>query len=198
MVLPEAAFDVGDSGSFDAHWGEISGRNRIYVVVAYHDSQNPGNRLGVYGPDGGRVATYTKTHLVPFAEPYPAGDGAVVQFDVDGVRVGVLICQDDNFSDLWHAHALTGTQLMVVPVFEGPPEVAPYHYRNSLLRTLEEPMALVRAATDGTSAVIAPGARVVAFRNHPTQGTGVVIANVPYDSAIPFSTKSSSTHGCAN
>lgn len=181
VVLPEAAFRVEPQDvGFDEHWSEVAKRHRIHLVVPYADRRDPGNRLVVFDPDGALVGRYTKTHLIPLSETYPAGEGELLVFEVDGARVGTLICQDDNFRDLVAEYVSKGVDIIVVPTNEGPPEVAPYHYRNARLRAIEEPIALVRAAARGTSAVVAPGGEVIAATHHPTDGPRVVVADVPH------------------
>lgn len=181
VVLPESAFTVepGALAQFDARWAALAGALRVHLVVGYRDRDDPGNRLAVFDPAGALVGRYTKTHLIPLSERYPPGDGALLVFEVDGVRVGAMICQDDNFRDLSRAYARAGAELVVVPTNEGPPAVAPYHYRNARLRPIELPLALVRAAARGTSAIVAPGGTIVAARDHPREGAGVVIGDVP-------------------
>jgi apolipoprotein N-acyltransferase len=124
---------------------------------------------------------YTKRHLVPLAESFPPGDGAPLIVEIGGVKVGVAICQDDNFRDIARAYARRGAQILVVPTLEGPPAVAPYHLRNSVLRTIENPMALVRATPQGQSAAIAPGGQIVALFDHAQRGIGVLVADVPVE-----------------
>ncbi len=148
-------------------------------MVAFIDRDAPGNRLAVFGPEGEELGRYTKTHLIPLAEPFPAEGGTLLVFEVDGARVGTMICQDDNFRDLARAYADAGVDILVVPTNEGPPTVAPYHYRNSRLRTLELPVTLVRATVEGTSAVIAAGGEVIAAVEHPIDGTRAVVADAP-------------------
>jgi len=182
VVLPEAAFtvDPGERERFIARWGAVAQRHRIHLVVAFIDRDAPGNRLVVLGPDGAPVGQYTKTHMIPVSETLPSGGGELLVFEVDGARVGTLICQDDNFRDLTRAYVDRGVDLLVVPTNEGPPAVAPYHYRNARLRTLEFPVTLVRAAARGTSAVVTAGGEVIASVEHPIEGAGVVVADVPY------------------
>jgi apolipoprotein N-acyltransferase len=182
VVLPEAAFTVGpgEREGFIARWGEVAHRHRIHLVVGFIDRDAPGNRLVVLGPDGALVGQYTKTHMIPVSETLPPGDGELLVFEVDGVRVGTMICQDDNFRDLSEAYVRRDVGIVVVPTNEGPPAVAPYHYRNARLRTIELPLTLVRAAARGTSAVVAAGGEVIAAVDHPREGAGIVVADAPY------------------
>ncbi|CAM5503392.1 Aliphatic amidase [Streptomyces glaucescens] len=43
------------------------------------------------------------------------GEQTVVQADLDGIRIGLLICYDVEFPENVRAHALAGTDLLLVP-----------------------------------------------------------------------------------
>jgi nitrilase len=79
------------------------------------------NACCVYGPDGERVARYDKIHLFAFdngREHYDesrvleAGSEPVA-FEADGLRVGLSICYDLRFPEIFRA-AATQTDLFVV------------------------------------------------------------------------------------
>lgn len=182
VVFPEAAFELPPQrtrASFEDKWSAIARQRSVFLVVPFLDGRTPGNRLLVFDPRGTKLGEYTKRHLVPLAERFPRGDGRLLVFEVDGVRVGTMICQDDNFRDIARAYSEHGAELLVVPTFEGPAAVAPYHLRNSVLRTIENPVALLRASAQGESAVVAPGGRALLTFNHSLRGTGVLIADIP-------------------
>ncbi|MFE7611392.1 carbon-nitrogen hydrolase family protein [Streptomyces celluloflavus] len=75
------------------------------------------NSAQLIGPDGTRLANYRKTHLFGSFERewFTPGERAVVQADLAGVRIGVLICYDVEFPENVRAHALAGTDLLLVP-----------------------------------------------------------------------------------
>ncbi|OON82051.1 carbon-nitrogen hydrolase family protein [Streptomyces tsukubensis] len=75
------------------------------------------NAAQLIGADGARLATYRKTHLFGAFERewFTAGETAVVQAEVGGVRVGIMICYDVEFPENVRAHALAGTELLLVP-----------------------------------------------------------------------------------
>ncbi|MEU3752704.1 carbon-nitrogen hydrolase family protein [Streptomyces olivoreticuli] len=75
------------------------------------------NSLQLIGPDGDRLAHYRKTHLFGDYEGayFTPGDEPVVQADLDGVRLGMLICYDVEFPEPVRAHALAGTELLLTP-----------------------------------------------------------------------------------
>ncbi|MFE5242693.1 MULTISPECIES: carbon-nitrogen hydrolase family protein [unclassified Streptomyces] len=69
------------------------------------------------GPDGTTLGAYRKTHLYGDFEQkwFTPGERPVVQAELDGVRVGMLICYDVEFPENVRAHALAGTELLLVP-----------------------------------------------------------------------------------
>lgn len=98
---------------------EIAAEHRIAVAYGYpeRDGDVLHNAVQLIGPDGVRLADYRKTHLFGAFETahFTAGDAPVVQAVVDGVTVGLLICYDVEFPETVRAHALAGTELLLVP-----------------------------------------------------------------------------------
>jgi predicted amidohydrolase len=91
------------------------------VVVAYGHLERAGgavhNAVSLVGPDGTLLATYRKTHLYGDQEraAFTPGTEQVVQADLDGVRIGLLVCYDIEFPETAREHALAGTDLLAVP-----------------------------------------------------------------------------------
>jgi predicted amidohydrolase len=75
------------------------------------------NTVVVVDSDGSLLAGYAKTHLYGDVDrdAFVPGDVGVVQFRLDGVVVGLLVCYDVEFPEAVRAHALAGTELLVVP-----------------------------------------------------------------------------------
>ena len=88
------------------------------------DPQRTYNTSVLIGPDGSILAAYRKVHLFDVAvdddnadresDRYLAGD-AVVSADLPGCRVGLSICYDLRFGELYRALALQGAKLIFVP-----------------------------------------------------------------------------------
>ncbi len=81
------------------------------------------NSCGVWGPDGQRVARYDKIHLFAYdngREQYDegrvleAGD-APAAFDADGLRVGLSVCYDLRFPELYRRLMQPPCDLIVAP-----------------------------------------------------------------------------------
>ncbi|MFC4032038.1 carbon-nitrogen hydrolase family protein [Streptomyces polygonati] len=112
--LAEAA-----GGPAERRVGEIAARHRIGIV--YGGPERDGgavfNTARFIGPDGEALAAYRKAHLFGDfeREAFTPGAEPVVQAELDGIRIGLLICYDVEFPEAVRAHALAGTELLVVP-----------------------------------------------------------------------------------
>lgn len=97
----------------------IAARHEVGVAYGYpeRDGDVVYNSVQLVGPDGARLANYRKTHLFGGFErdAFTPGEQTVVQAELGGVRVGLMICYDVEFPENVRAHALAGTDLLVVP-----------------------------------------------------------------------------------
>lgn len=113
-----AAAEAADGPSPRAA-ARIASRHGVAVVYGYPERHGEAvhNSAALVGPDGKTLAGYRKTHLYGGYERahYTPGDQLVVQADLEGVRVGLLVCYDVEFPETVRAHALAGTELLVVP-----------------------------------------------------------------------------------
>ncbi|NUK06698.1 carbon-nitrogen hydrolase family protein [Streptomyces lunaelactis] len=111
---------------------EIAARHGIAVMYGYPERDVERSEVGVppaegwgrifnsaqlIGPDGDRLANYRKTHLFGCFEQqwFTPGEQPVVQAELGGIRIGMLICYDVEFPENVRAHALAGTDLLLVP-----------------------------------------------------------------------------------
>ncbi|MEU7577824.1 carbon-nitrogen hydrolase family protein [Streptomyces sp. NPDC041068] len=98
---------------------EIAARHEVGVVYGYpeREGETVFNSAQLIGPDGTRLANYRKTHLFGDfeRESFTSGEQPVVQAELGGVRIGIMICYDVEFPENVRAHALAGTDLLVVP-----------------------------------------------------------------------------------
>ncbi|WP_432073918.1 carbon-nitrogen hydrolase family protein [Streptomyces wuyuanensis] len=101
----------------------IAARHGIAVVYGYPErgtgdrAERVYNATQLIGADGTRLANYRKTHLFGCFEKewFTPGDETVVQAELGGLRIGLLICYDVEFPENVRAHALAGTDLLAVP-----------------------------------------------------------------------------------
>ena len=82
------------------------------------------NTSVVFSPEGKELARYRKIHLFDITTPdgqgyresatYGAGD-AVVAFEAGGMKIGLAICYDLRFAELFMALRRQGVELVVLP-----------------------------------------------------------------------------------
>jgi len=116
-------------GEHTEAFAEVARRRGVWILVgslaeSSGDPARPHNSSVLLRPDGTIAATYRKIHLFDVtvdAGPVDTesarvspGDRTVVA-DVDGVRVGLSICYDVRFPELYRSLALAGAQVLTVP-----------------------------------------------------------------------------------
>ena len=180
VVSPEAVYDVApeDREARLAELGAMARRYRVHLAVGYLDRKTKRNRVVAFDPTGTVVADYAKKHMVPLAEKMEAGDGVLTPFRVDGIEVGIVICQDDNFDDTFNGYRHLGAALIVSPTYEMSPAMGRLHLRSALLRPLESGVAYARAAAHGTSAIVSSTGVVLASYDHLERGSAALVADV--------------------
>ncbi len=110
-------------------FADVARRRGAWILVGStaetsDDPARPYNTSVLIAPDGSIAAAYRKIHLFDVAiEAGPtdtesarvmAGD-RLVTADVDGVTIGLSICYDLRFPELYRALALAGAQILTVP-----------------------------------------------------------------------------------
>ncbi|MFF8951697.1 carbon-nitrogen hydrolase family protein [Streptomyces sp. NPDC014940] len=110
--------EPADGDSADAV-AEIAGRHGLAIAYGYpeRDGDTVHNSAQLISADGTRLANYRKTHLFGGFERdhFTPGEQPVVQAELNGLTVGLMICYDVEFPENVRAHALAGTDLLVVP-----------------------------------------------------------------------------------
>lgn len=107
----------------DGDWAhtvaETATRHGLAIAYSYpeRDGETVYNSVQLISADGTRLANYRKTHLYGDfeREQFTPGEQPVVQAELDGLTVGLVVCYDVEFPENVRAHALAGTDLLVVP-----------------------------------------------------------------------------------
>ena len=116
-------------GEHTQAFAEIARRRGAWILIGSlaetsDDAARPFNTSVLIRPDGTIAATYRKIHLFDVAvdagpvdtESARVSPGdQVVLASVDGVEIGLTICYDLRFPELYRALALAGAQVLTVP-----------------------------------------------------------------------------------
>jgi predicted amidohydrolase len=140
VVLPEYLhFRGGDDGfrasarpipgPFTDAFAHVARRHDVWILAGSvaetsGDPARPYNTSTLIAPDGSIAATYRKIHLFDIAvDDGPVdtesarvspGNEAVVA-EVDGVKIGLSVCYDLRFPELYRTLALAGAEVITVP-----------------------------------------------------------------------------------
>jgi predicted amidohydrolase len=110
--------EPADGDSADAV-ADLASRHGLAIAYGYpeRDGATVFNSAQLISADGDRLANYRKTHLFGCFERdhFTPGEQPVVQAELGGLTVGLMICYDVEFPENVRAHALAGTDLLVVP-----------------------------------------------------------------------------------
>ncbi len=105
----------------------IARSQRIHVhggSIAERDGERLFNTTVVFDPEGREIARYRKIHLFDIVTPDGAGyresatfgsGSEIVTCEADGVRVGLAICYDVRFPELFLALRRAGAELIFLP-----------------------------------------------------------------------------------
>jgi predicted amidohydrolase len=159
-------------------------------VVLRHRDGPPTNTTLVYGPDGSLVARYDKIHLFGFdkgeAVAFRPGTD-VVALPIGPATVGLSICFDLRFPELYRRLSDLGAELLVVPAAW--PDARAEHWRVLLrARAIESQSFVCAAATAGShagltmsgySAIISPTGEMIAEAS--ADGDAVLVADLDLD-----------------
>lgn len=159
----------------------------LFGGVAYNSANAPLNSAFLYNPAGEMLDRYDKINLVPFGEFVPsifgwvnritkeAGDFApgnrIVEFRVDGHKLGAFICYESAFPELVREFARGGAEVLVNisnDAYFGHTAAREQHLELVRMRAAENRRWLLRATNDGITATVDPAGRI-AYRAPPYQ-----------------------------
>jgi predicted amidohydrolase len=182
-----------------ARFAALAAELRIVLHIGSLALKSPDGRIAnralVFGPDGRVLARYDKIHLFDVDLPggeswresatYVAGDRAVVA-DLPWLKLGVAICYDIRFPQLFRAQAHAGASVLTAPAaFTKQTGEAHWHILQRA-RAIENGAFVISAAqagrhadgreTFGHSIIVAPWGEVLAEAGG--QGPEVVVAEI--------------------
>ncbi len=176
VVSPECGFLFNQYTEEINRFSEIARTYAVTLAVGYIEMQENKNQMVFIDPNGVVTGPYTKTHLIPF-ENFSEGNGQPVITEVDGVSIGAMICQDDNFSSLTRDYGRKPVAIMAVPTLDWI-QVKDAHYQGTLGRAIESRFGIVRAAYNGISAIIDGRGKIIAQKDHFKDSPDLVIGDI--------------------
>ncbi len=177
---PDAGFRASARpipGPLTEPFAALARRRRAWILLGSlaetsADPDRPYNTSVVIDPRGAIVATYRKVHLFDVSVDHgpvdresdrvSPGDRAVLA-DVEGARIGLSVCYDLRFPELYRALSLAGAEILTVPA----------NFTERTGRDHWEVLLRARAIENGAY-VLAP-AQIGGPPGHPAFGRSMVI-----------------------
>ena len=211
VVLPESVGSWGPERR-DPALSRIAAQLGVPLVVGGIAENADGsirNKAVRWDPQQGATAGYTKRHLVPFSEKIPMRTvaGMVTPFvekfqqnmlpghdpgvlDVGPARLGVGLCFDVAYDDVFTGAVRSGATLLAVPTnnaWFGDSGMSQQQLAMSRLRAVEHGRSVLVAATSGVSAIVRPDGTVAQRTEQFTAET--LSAEVPLRSSLTPATR---------
>ena len=189
------------SGPIARRLSDVARKHGVHILAGgmperSADPDRPYNTLASFAPDGRLTGRYRKIHLfdVDLAErsyresaTSAAGTEPVV-IEAAGLRIGLSICYDLRFPELYRALAAKGADVLVVPAAFTVTTGKDHWHVLLRARAIESQTYVVAAAqwgkhpggrmTFGKSCVVDPWGEIVA---QASEGEGVALADVDPD-----------------
>jgi len=190
--------------------GSLAGELGIWLHIGSHAIQlseaKAANRAFVFAPDGSLVTTYDKIHMFDVDLDYgerwresnvykPGTTSRVV--DLDEARLGLSICYDVRFPNLYRQQALAGAQILTAPAaFTRQTGQAHWHVLMRS-RAIENGAFMIAAAqggdhadgreTFGHSLIVNPWGEIIAEVNG--EKPGFIVAELDLDAVAKARSK---------
>lgn len=195
LLFCEEAFSIedGDEARFIAEAQDAARENAMPMILAEEVSDNNGdhegrsdNKLLYIDAEGVVVWTYYKNKLVPVVETTSITQGydAVPLFlcktkDGAAAELASLICMDADFPQYVRSGLSSNTDILLIPTWDWD-AIRIYHAEWTVLRAVENGVALVRSTADGISLAADYCGRILMSSDIRDVGwESVVFASVP-------------------
>ncbi len=149
-------------------------KNKQIIVTGFHELS--GDKLfnsSLMITEGGIVGTYRKVHLFMHEkEIFASGDLGFPVFDVNGLKLGMLICFDYLFPEAWRIMGLRGARIVLHPS-----NLITQNARIAIpAQAMTNRFFIITANRIGTE-------RTVTFNGHSfiTDPSGKVVAQLPHN-----------------
>lgn len=135
------------------------------------------------------VSALTAVMLILAFHPYNVTAGVYPVYHTSLGRLATIICNDVHWTGTSRILALKGAQLIAVPTLEMP-GIALEEVAQSVLRAVENRVAVVKADVAYAAAIIDPYGNIIALRDASPNGAAfALVADVPLGTATTLYSK---------
>jgi len=191
IVTPELGIGFDPQVEYAAEIRELANDLAAYLVIGYglDDPRGWRNEALLLTPGGEFLEVYGKNRPTSPGEPPIITAGSYPVYPTSLGKLGIMICNDVNFTGPARKLVRGGAQLIALPTLEGP-GITLEGVAQSVLRAVENRVAIVKADAAYASALIDPYGRIITLQNGSPQGEAFfLVADVPLGSGPTLSTR---------
>ncbi|MBN2548455.1 MAG: carbon-nitrogen hydrolase family protein [Anaerolineales bacterium] len=189
IVMPELGLGFDPQVEYTAELKALAAETNAYLLIGYglDDPRGWRNEAVMLTPEGEFLQVYGKNHATSPGEPPILTAGVYPVYDTSLGRLATIICNDVHWTDTSRRLARDGAQLISVPTLEIP-GIALEQVAQSVLRAVENRVAVVKTDVAYAAAIIDPYGRIIALRDGSPDGAAFALtADVPLGtSAAPY------------
>lgn len=113
---PLESFDRELSDKVQEFWKGIAVKTGTNILAGRLERREDGvhNKATVYTPDGQILADYSKIHLYNSERDTIVPGRELSMFELNGIKIGIMICADFGFPELSRAYAVNGCHMLAV------------------------------------------------------------------------------------
>lgn len=191
IVMPELGIGFDPQVEHTAELTALAKETNAYLLIGY-GLDDPGgwrNEAVMLTPDGEFLEVYGKNHNTSPGEPPIITAGVYPVYDTSLGKLATIICNDVHWTDTSRILARRGAQLISVPTLETA-GIALEQVAQSVLRAVENRVAVVKADGAYAAVIIDPYGNMVALRDASPEGAAfALVADVALGSGTTLYTR---------
>lgn len=183
IVWPELSLGFDPQVEHTTELQALAKETNTYILIGYGvvtPADEWRNEAVLLTPSGEFTSVYGKNFPSEPGEPPIVTAGAYPVWETEIGKLGTIICNDVNFTASTRKLAQNGAKLISIPTFEtGAPGLGWEDRTQTVLRAVENRVAVVKAEAAGISMIVDPYGRIVAHAELPAGVANALVADVP-------------------
>ena len=183
IIWPELSLGFDPQVEHTAELQVLAAETNAYILIGYGvvtPADEWRNEAVMLTPSGEFAFVYGKNYPSEPGEPPTVTRGSYPVLKTEIGNLSTIICNDVNFTITTRTLTQNGAQIIAEPTFEtGAPGLGWEERTQTVLRAVENHVAIVKAEAAGISMIVDPYGRIVAQTNLPAGTANALVADVP-------------------
>lgn len=182
IVWPELSLGFDPQVEHTAELQALAAETNAYILIGYGvvtPEDEWRNEAVMLMPSGEFTSVYGKNYPSEPGEPRIVSAGSYPVWDTELGKLSTIICNDVNFTAPTRTLVGKGAQIVTVPTFETfGPGIGWEQRTQTVLRAVENQVAVIKAEAAGVSMIVDPYGYIVAQANLPEGTANALVADV--------------------